>query len=161
MLIIDNREEIKQYLLKETGSLELSERILSILEDQDRLSKIYTFYKKNDVFMDNHPHNFEDISEQFDFSLHSYSFIILNGESLEKLIEQAAAIITVGDFAYKLFKQNQGTINNFIQTNVSRDNIEAKIEELLKKVIMRFKIKETREEDEKTTDTDNNAKIEI
>lgn len=156
MLKIDNREEIKQYLLKETGSSEVTEKILASLENQDVLSMIYENQKENDVVDNYQTHSLGDINnesyKEYDFGL-CYNHI--NNLSPFELIELIVAILTLGDYTNRAYKKIKSKINNFKQTNAAKEkkNIDPRMKDLITEVIKIIKIKDTSEE-ENITETE-------
>ena len=156
MLKIDNREEIKQYLLKETGSSEVTEKILASLENQDVLSMIYETQKENDVVDNYQTHSLGDINnesyKEYDFGL-CYNHI--NNLSPFELIELIVAILTLGDYTNRAYKKIKSKINNFKQTNAAKEkkNIDPRMKDLITEVIKIIKIKDTSEE-ENITETE-------
>ena len=156
MLKIDNREEVKQYLLKETGSSEVTEKILASLENQDVLSMIYENQKENDVVDNYQTHSLGDINnesyKEYDFGL-CYNHI--NNLSPFELIELIVAILTLGDYTNRAYKKIKSKINNFKQTNAAKEkkNIDPRMKDLITEVIKIIKIKDTSEE-ENITETE-------
>ena len=170
MLTIDNREEVQQLILNETGAPYTAEEIITHLENQESLSQIYDVVinesEKYVIFDDSFSHSIEEVESiatlihedhvNQDDNVNNLNIPELHdcflNSSLPELVEQIAAIITVGDFSYKLYQESQGTINSFIKTNASKEEIKTRIKDLLTEVIKKLKIRDTREEDEKTTD---------
>lgn len=130
MLKIDNREEIKQYLLKETGSTEVTEKILALLVKQDVLSMIYEYQKENDPGI-----------------FHGQSYL-----SPFELIELFAAILTLADYSNRAYKKGKVKINNIIKMYSSKEEI--KFKDLPTEIIKRLKIRETSKEE--TTNIEEN-----
>jgi len=156
MLKIDNREEIKQYLLKETGSSEVTEKILALLENQDVLSMIYENQKENDVVDNYQTHSLGEINNESykEYNL-GFGFYHINNLSPFELIELIAAIFALADYTNKAYKKIKSKINNFKQTNAAKEkkNIDPRMKDLITEVIKIIKIKDTSEE-ENITETE-------